>query len=210
MKKRLSQAETQQLWLDYQSGDMESLATLMQANYTDMFNWGLRFIPESEVVRDCIQDVFLSLWRKHSFIGPVHDVQAYLFKTVKYQLLQEYRKKSVTHFMSLTEEQYTVHVEFSADLRLIEEEHQIYRLRRLEKLLNELPGRQREIIYLRFYQNLEFDQIAEIMQIGKQPVYNLLHRALKSMRNYMTSSFTLLLTCCATLLSLLKVVDEIA
>ncbi|HEV7348315.1 sigma-70 family RNA polymerase sigma factor [Telluribacter sp.] len=202
MKQRLTIQEIQQLWLDYQSGDMEALATLMQAFYADLYNWGLRFVPEGETVRDCLQDVFLALWQKHGHMAVVQDVPAYLFKTVKHRLLQEYRRKSFTQVMSLTDEQYTVHVEFSADLRQIEEEHQVYRLRRLEQLMNQLPERQREIIYLRFYQNLEFDQIAEIMQIGKQPVYNLLHRALKNMRDYTLGTFSWLLVAmgpCTTL-----------
>jgi len=184
MKQRISPSQAQQLWQDYRTGDIYALANLMQAYYTDLYNWGLRFSNESEIVRDCLQELFLTLWQKQATIDEVDDVAAYLFKTVKNHLLMEFRKKSFLHTLGLTDEHYSLAVEFSADFRQVDEEHDAYRLRQLEQLLNQLPDRQREIIYLRFYQNLEFDQIAEIMQIGKQPVYNLLHKAIKHLREY--------------------------
>jgi RNA polymerase sigma factor (sigma-70 family) len=75
-------------------------------------------------------------------------------------------------------------VVFSADMRMIEDEYEVYQLKQLEKGLGELPQRQQELIYLRFYQNLSYDQIAENMQIGRQSLYNLLQKALTSLRKH--------------------------
>ena len=67
---------------------------------------------------------------------------------------------------------------------LIDEEHEVYQLRKLEQVMNQLPARQKELIYLRFHQNLSFEQIAEIMQLGRQSVYNLLQKSLLSLRRH--------------------------
>jgi RNA polymerase sigma factor (sigma-70 family) len=49
-------------------------------------------------------------------------------------------------------------------------------------LINVLPKRQKEIIYLKFFENLGREEIADIMQISPQAVSNLLQKALKNLR----------------------------
>ena len=53
---------------------------------------------------------------------------------------------------------------------------------RIKQVLNGLPPRQREIMYLRFYENLDFENISQIMEISKQSVHNLLQKAYKNFR----------------------------
>ena len=48
--------------------------------------------------------------------------------------------------------------------------------------LDELSPRQREIIYLRFYQNLSYEEIADIMDLNYQTSRNLLYKAIRSLR----------------------------
>ena len=102
---------------------------------------------------------------------------------LKSRMLRELSKKERKLHVSLTDD-YAFSVEFSADLRLIDEEHEVYQLRKLEQVMNQLPARQKELIYLRFHQNLSFEQIAEIMQLGRQSVYNLLQKSLLSLRRH--------------------------
>jgi RNA polymerase sigma factor (sigma-70 family) len=81
-------------------------------------------------------------------------------------------------------DEYSFSVEFSSDLRLIDEEHEVYQVRKLEGVLNSLSDRQKELIYLRFYQSLSFEQIAEVMNLSRQSVYNLLQKSLGSLRKH--------------------------
>ncbi|WP_428667426.1 RNA polymerase sigma factor [Runella sp.] len=182
MKPRPKNEDTQQLWQDYRAGDSYALAQLMQVHYTDLFHWGMRLYPERELVKDCIQELFLSLWQIHATISEVENVRAYLLKALKTKLLRELSKKH-NQFYELTDD-YAFDVVFSADMRMIEDEFEVYRLKQLEKSLQQLPQRQQELIYLRFYQNLSYDQIAETMQIGRQSLYNLLQKALTSLRKH--------------------------
>ena len=188
MKARLTADDAQKLWHDYQSGDMYALANIMQNYYSDLFHWGLRLYGEREFVKDCIQDIFVNLWKMHESARSVENVRSYLFVILKTRILRELSKKHTTHLTMLSEE-YSFSVEFAADLHLIEEEHEIYQVKKLESVLNDLSGRQKELIYLRFYQSLSFEQIAEVMQLSRQSVYNLLQKSLGSLRkHYDTSS----------------------
>ncbi|AQG80200.1 RNA polymerase sigma factor [Spirosoma montaniterrae] len=181
MRKRLSATEAEQLWQDYRAGDIYALANLMQQHYADLFHWGMRLCADRDFVKDSIQEVFLSLWRMQATIAPVANVRAYLLMVLKSRILREIARTNAGYTVGLTDD-YVFSVEFSADTHLIDEENEIYQLRTIEKLINQLPARQKELIYLRFYQNLSFEQIAEVMQLGRQSVYNLLQKSLNSLR----------------------------
>ncbi|MBO9613124.1 MAG: sigma-70 family RNA polymerase sigma factor [Dyadobacter sp.] len=186
MRPRITPDEAQKLWNDYQSGDMYALANIMQGYYSDLFHWGLRLHGEREFVKDCIQDMFVNLWKTQESSGPagvVSNVRSYLLVALKTRILRELSKKHVTH-QSMLSDEYAFSVEFSSDLRLIDEEHEIYQVRKLEGVLNSLSGRQKELIYLRFYQSLSFEQIAEVMNLSRQSVYNLLQKSLGSLRKH--------------------------
>lgn len=196
MRPRITPDEAQKLWNDYQSGDMYALANIMQGYYSDLFHWGLRLHGEREFVKDCIQDMFVNLWKTQQSaeaahagtahagaLGPVSNVRSYLLVALKTRILRELSKKHVTH-QSMLSDEYSFSVEFSSDLRLIDEEHEVYQVRKLEGVLNSLSGRQKELIYLRFYQSLSFEQIAEVMNLSRQSVYNLLQKSLGSLRKH--------------------------
>lgn len=181
MSNRLPADEAQQLWHEYRSGDMFALARIMQGYYADLFHWGMRLHTDADFIKDCIQDVFLSLWKNQQSSHAVDNVRAYLFVALKTRILRELARKQNTQQTALSDE-YAFSVEFSADIHLIEEEHEVYQIRKLERSINHLPQRQKELIYLRFYQNLSFEQIADIMHLGRQSVYNLLQKSLNSLR----------------------------
>ena len=193
MRPRITPDEAQKLWNDYQSGDMYALANIMQGYYSDLFHWGLRLHGEREFVKDCIQDMFVDLWKSQQSAGAVStaavstgavsNVRSYLLVALKTRILRELSKKHVTH-QSMLSDEYSFSVEFSSDLRLIDEEHEVYQVRKLEGVLNNLSGRQKELIYLRFYQSLSFEQIAEVMNLSRQSVYNLLQKSLGSLRKH--------------------------
>lgn len=197
MRPRITPDEAQKLWNDYQSGDMYALANIMQAYYSDLFHWGLRLHSEREFVKDCIQDMFVNLWKMQQAAGAVStatvstggsagvvsNVRSYLLVALKTRILRELSKKHVTHQLMLSDE-YSFSVEFSSDLRLIDEEHEVYQVRKLEGVLNSLSDRQKELIYLRFYQSLSFEQIAGVMNLSRQSVYNLLQKSLGSLRKH--------------------------
>lgn len=171
---------------------MYALAKIMQSYYSDLFHWGMRLQADREFVKDCIQEVFLNLWKRQPSISEVENVRAYLLVVLKTRMLRELSGKHSTHQSTLSEE-YSFSVEFATDVQWIEEENEVYQIRKLERVINHLPERQKELIYLRFYQNLSFEQIADVMHLGRQSVYNLLQKSLISLRkNWPVSSIAFL------------------
>jgi DNA-directed RNA polymerase specialized sigma24 family protein len=56
----------------------------------------------------------------------------------------------------------------------------------IKGVLHKLPARQQEIIYLRFYDGLSYEEIADIMCINVSSTYKLLYKALENLQQSLT------------------------
>ena len=85
---------------------------------------------------------------------------------------------------------------FSVEEEMIISEKERETLQHLAAEINLLPDRQREILYLRFHQDLDYDEIAAIMQISVPTCRTFVYRALKQLRGKLEFGAILLIMCC--------------
>ncbi|WP_080058923.1 RNA polymerase sigma factor [Spirosoma aerolatum] len=169
------------LWQRFRSGDSVAFDQLVQAYYPILFRYGIRFDPNEEYIKDCIQDVFVELWQRRQTVRETEFVKFYLLKSLRRRIFRG-KAKWGTNWESI-QENYLFEVEFSIENQLITQEIAHDHARQLEALLNQLSKRQKEVIFLKFYQGLTHEQIAEVMVLNRQSVYNILHEALQKLRN---------------------------
>lgn len=168
-----------ELWDQFRGGNQPAYTSLMEKYSRSLFTYGYRICPDRDFVKDCIQEVFLELWKRRERISPTASVKWYLYKAVR---LRIFRDQSQWNRNEQINEDYQFVVEFNIESKLIHDFEFQELTTRINTILNGLPARQREIMYLRFYENLDFDQIAEIMNINKQSLHNLLQKAYKKFR----------------------------
>jgi len=150
-----------------------------------MFRYGVRFVDDDDFVKDCIQDVFFELWNRRDRIRQAESVKAYLFKALRLRIFREKAKWKTAESL---EDNYEFIIEFDAEANIIQQELSEEICLRLRKILEHLPKRQKEILYLRFYEGMDQDKIAEIMGLNRQSVYNLLHESILRLRKYWLKS----------------------
>lgn len=170
------------LWNEFRSGNKQSFEKLMRLHYRSLFGYATKFTHDSEFAKDCLQELFLELWRNRATLNPTAFVKSYLFKSVRNKVNRELHKNRHHHHTQQIDDNYYFDVEFSIEHHLIREQTLRETANTFSELLNKLPKRQKEIIYLRFYQDLEVSEIVEIMEINAQSVYNLLHKALANLK----------------------------
>ena len=154
----------------------------MKTHYRNLFVYGTKFRKDHEFVKDCLQDIFFELWKNRQTLGSTPRVKSYLIKCVRNKIFRELHRNR-WHFQSTQlDENYCFDVEFSIEHHLIREQTLRETASKFSEVLNKLPKRQKEIIYLRFYQDLEVTEIVQVMEINAQSVYNLLHKALSNLR----------------------------
>jgi len=172
-------ADDSELWDLFRAGDEVAYTQLIKKYSKILFNYGFRIRQDKDFLKDCIQDVFLELWKRRLKINPTQAVKWYLFKAVR---LRIFREQSKWNRNETPDENYTFLVEFNIESKMITDLETMELGTRIKQVLNGLPPRQREIMYLRFYENLDFENISQIMEISKQSVHNLLQKAYKNFR----------------------------
>jgi RNA polymerase sigma factor (sigma-70 family) len=166
------------LWESFREGDREAFATLFRNHYEQLYRYGTKFTANVGLLEDAIQELFIELWQAKNR-NPVASVRAYLLKSLKYKLLKEHRKSRLLFPVTDGDGRF----EWSQESLMIAGEEDREKKQRIINALAGLTGRQKEIIYLKYYQNLGYDEISEIMNINYQVARNLLSQAIKSLRN---------------------------
>lgn len=169
------------LWLKFRSGDAVAFGELSQMHYRALYNYATKFSSDSEFIRDCIQELYLELWERRTFLSETAFVKSYLLKALRHKLIKE--SVRLKRFKEPKELSFDADgADLSIESHIIENEHLKHQIKRLNTIISRLSKRQQEIIYLRFYQNLENEDISHVMNLGRQSVSNLLYRTIKEIK----------------------------
>ncbi|WAC14294.1 RNA polymerase sigma factor [Dyadobacter pollutisoli] len=170
-----------QLWQRFKAGDSEALGQLAQVHYRALYNYASKFSSDSDFIRDSIQELYLELWERRNFLSETAFVKSYLLKALRHKLIKESIR--LKRFQEPRQAFFDgENTDPSIESNIIEDENIRFQNGRLKRIITLLTKRQQEIIYLRFYQNLENEDIAQIMGLGRQSVSNLLYRTLKEIK----------------------------
>ncbi|CAN5265649.1 sigma-70 family RNA polymerase sigma factor [soil metagenome] len=176
------------LWQLIREGQESAFTQLMERLFASLIHYGRKFSVDKDLVQDCVQDMLVDLWLRRTHPQPILSVRTYLFASVRHCISRRARQNQRFGSLSDDVEETPFTITFSVEETWIADEIDRERLHQLNLLMNQLPPRQKEIIYLRYYQGLEKEQIAAILDINYQSVSNLLHRALTNMRNQLPAS----------------------
>lgn len=171
------------LWERFCKGDRDALGTIYRGNVDDLFHYGMHFCRDSEIVKDCLQDLFQCLWLEREHISS--DVQ-----NISYYLLSSFRRRLLRSLIK--NRKFNTESSFASfDFELIPPQEEIIiqnetyhqQVTQLREGIAALSRRQREAIYLRFYQNLSYADIAHLMSMKVDSVYNLISKAIGLLKN---------------------------
>jgi RNA polymerase sigma factor (sigma-70 family) len=168
------------LWAAFRQGDAASLSLLYERHYRALFRYGCKLALDRDRVEDALQDVFLDLWRTRGGLGQVSAVFAYLAKCLRRKLLRH--PAPAASPLASNPDQYPFWVEYAVEDHLVAAQAEQETQQKLARALAQLTPRQKEAIYLKFYHQLDYEQIGAIMDIHYQSIRTLIYQAVKSLR----------------------------
>ncbi|MFV8364015.1 RNA polymerase sigma factor [Flavobacterium sp. ZT3P35] len=173
--------EDSALWNSLKEGNENAFSVLFKRHYSHLVRYGNSLFPYPEKVQDCVQDVFTDLWIYRDKLSDKVVVKAYLLACVRKRITRSQERDRIFRLSSSID---TIEFlfDFSIEHELISDETTASKVSHLNQLINDLPSRQKEALYLRYTQELTVDQIADTLNINYQSANNLLHRALLSLR----------------------------
>lgn len=172
------------VWTRLKEGDSYALGELYDSQIQALYKFGKRLCRDEDMLADALHDVFEDIWNYRDTIGlvDVPNIQFYLCKALKTKLLKHLHKESKhTSFCEYQEyEQYTVE---PFEDSIVAMEIDGYQSSQLARQISLLPKRQQEALLLRFYDNLSYAEIAELMSLTHHSVYNLIYKSISQLRD---------------------------
>lgn len=174
------------LWNSFLEGDENAYARIYELYAQEMYAYGLFFSTNKELVRDCLHDVFVKIYRNRKNLSPVDNIKLYLFMAMKNQLFDVFCKDKELYHNETVEPVFAI--DFTVEDEMIYKEEQEYLSEKMQQMLDSLTPRQKEVIYYKYVENLTYEEIGEIMQMNYQSILNLIQRSLAKLRNSFSKS----------------------
>lgn len=170
------------LWLRLRAGDKQALGALAERYYRSLFHYGTKLTTNHACIQDCIQDLFLTIWEKRQTIQVLQSIKGYLFVALRNNILRQVKHHSQYDDVDQSEEL----TDWLSDPEslYVQTENEQNKQAYLKQALERLPKRQREAIYLKYYENLSYEEIATAMGVNRQVVANYLQNALHNLRDH--------------------------
>ena len=183
MKERKAQyqnKEDAELWSLLIKGDNLALEILYRRYFPHLLNYGHTISTNEELIKDCIQDLFVNVFDNPKF-RPIEHVKSYLYTALKNNLI--YKMSSTKEACQLEDIEFEVPLTddeleelFSHDDAYLEQSLL------LKEAYRKLSANQRHAIYLYYTKELTWDEVAEILGITVHSSMNLIGRAIVKLR----------------------------
>lgn len=170
------------LWDGMVHGDQEQLLLLYNRYYHTLLFVGLKEIRDPQLVKDTIQQLFLYLWEKKENLSKARNVKAYLLTSFLRKLSSDWKKAGRLANLQVVRSQYSDETVPTPEEKLIFKDEQQHLSRQLLEHINELPGRQKDLIFLKYYEGLSYEEIVQQTGLAPRTVYNKIHEALKKLK----------------------------
>ncbi|MCB0587372.1 MAG: RNA polymerase sigma factor [Phaeodactylibacter sp.] len=169
-----------EIWNLFRSGEESAFEFIYQKYFDKLYNYGCQFTRDHSLVEDVLQELFIELRRRRAHLSATNKIQPYLYSAFRRKMIRYRDKRS--RFKELDAQQ-SFPIAPNIEESIIEDEIKREHLMRLQKAIESLSERHREIIFLFFYEDLTYEEIREIQDFENiKSARNLLYKALKSLR----------------------------
>jgi RNA polymerase sigma-70 factor (ECF subfamily) len=172
------------LWKELKRGDRSAFSMLYQRYVGLLYNYASRICKDRGRIEDCIQDVFVALWKYRKNLAATTSVKYYLYRALRSRIIKTAGGNEWNLQDGVRWDDMENLIDLSPEEELMSIESVDERTRKLKKSLHNLSPRQYEAIMLRFYDEFSYEEIGHIMGANPQSVRNLVARGLLQLRQY--------------------------
>ena len=178
----LLEEDVRSYWDKMRLGDKQALFELYNNMYFHLIRFGLKINADDELVKDCVNQVFLNLWDKRFRLNTVDNVKSYLMTSLRRCMLDQLaytdKMNAAVSRMGAEEE----HAELSYEEIMIAVQQDDELKHKLQLAIKQLTPRQMELIQLKFFEGLTYEQIAERSSQTVKTAYNTIYDAIKMLK----------------------------
>lgn len=183
---RLNEMTDEELALSYVRGNNQAFDLLLSRNQSKLFSYILFVVHEQDLANDIFQETFVKVITKlqEGIYIDSGKFSAWIMRIAHNVIMDWYRDNRAKNIVETSDDNDLSNVtgndmtDFNIEDRYVNEQV----LRDVKKMMNLLPPTQREIVFMRFYQEMSFKEIAETTGVSINTALGRMRYAILNMR----------------------------
>ena len=184
----MEESSHMEYWERLRRGDPTVLEELYSTYYIGLMNYGIKLTGDRQLSNDCITQVLLHLWDKRTELPIIRHPRNYLLTCLRRELWMEMRSETRRASVHNKHQRNEADYEPSYEECIVSLQHQADLKSRLTGALSHLTAREKELLQLKFFEDLDYETIARRCGITRRTAYNILHGALKTLREELSET----------------------
>lgn len=181
------------IWKRFKEGDLNAFQLIYDGFLSNLYAYGSKLAPGFDLLDDCIQELFLEIYTHRKNLKNPENLEFYLLTALRRIIFHKIKKEN--RFTNL-EGNLTKAFLFELELDNYENEDlKEERIKVVKNALAELNTSQREILYLKFYNNLSYIEIGELLGVrpdsAKKQVYRIIEHLRIDLANRILNLFSI-------------------
>ena len=170
----------------YRSGEREKAFNEIVRNYSERLYWHVRgFVCSHEDTDDILQDIFIKIWNALPLFRGEARLFTWLYRIATNEVLNFLRKRRLKFVLSFTSEEKALVGQMEADPYFNEDEAQ----KKLMLAIGKLPEKQRLVFVMRYFEEMEYQEISEILKTSVGSLKASYHHAYVKIKNEIEEDF---------------------
>lgn len=176
------------IWLLIEKGDEKAYERMYIYYYKHFHIYGLKITTHLSLIEDTIQEIMIYIWHHRDSLPSIAHPAAYFYTSFRNLLIKNLRAQD----LMVSNEPLREDKEESHEHTMVHQEEHHEMKEQLDRATNHLTARQKEAVFLRFYEGLSYDEVAEIMGITVKATYKIMARTLSELKMKYVAMFLFL------------------
>ncbi len=173
-----------EIWKSFNLSDEAAFNYIYRTYIKDLYRYGCQYSKDGDLVKDCIQNLFIYLRRKRGELSEVHNIRAYLYRCIQTEISKNRKNEARYKGVDTDSPTFAFLIEVSPETTLINQESAHRQHELLSKSLNQLSPKQRKALLLFYEDGLSYREISALMEFSEvKTARKLIYRAIASLKN---------------------------
>lgn len=153
------------------AGDLDALDTLIRYYYPQIYSYVLTRVKHRDIAADITQEVFIRF---------TNHIDSFIFQGKTKQYLLKIAISQCNSWFTKRKE-----LAIPEDMEIADEKSETYDRQNLMLYLKQLPDEQKEVLVLKYFEQLKSREIAELLDISESTVKTRIRLGLRKLKNLM-------------------------
>jgi RNA polymerase sigma factor (sigma-70 family) len=178
-----------EIWVAFKKGDESAFIFIYEQHFRSLLNYGLNFIANREVVKDCVQDMFIEIREKRRTISDTDSIKPFLFKILRRKIIRCIDKYAKLQEVDILPAHEKFQITVSHEQTLIEHQLSKNQIMLLQNALLKLTPKEREAIFHFYFEGHTYKELADIMGYSDvKTARTLVYKSISSLKNILEPS----------------------